>query len=53
MTKIENAYKEGHGNIWNVLKHISPAVHGRNMPYPDEFFALFKNISLPRDATYF
>ena len=53
MTKIENANKEGHGNIWNVLKHNSPAVHGRNMPCPDEFFALLKNHSPPRDATYF
>ena len=53
MTKIKNAYKEGHGNIWNVLKHILPAVHGRTMPCPDELFALFKNHSLPRDATYF
>ena len=34
-------------------KTISPAVHGRNMPCPDEFFALFKNLSLPGDATYF
>ena len=53
MTEIDNAYKEGHGNIWNVLKHITPAVHVRNMPCPDEFFALFNNLSLPRDAIYF
>ena len=32
ITKIENAFKEGHGKLWNVLKSVSSSTHAQKMP---------------------
>ena len=53
LARIENAFREGKCELWNVLKNVSPSAHAQNMPCPDEFFFIFRNLSLPRNASYF
>lgn len=53
ISRIENAFQEAHCKLWDVLKSVSSSAHAQNMPCPGDFFVLFRNLSLPRDACYF
>jgi len=53
LEKIASTYTNNRCNLWNTIKDISPVSHGQNIPSPDEFYNMFRNLALPRDACYF
>ena len=51
--KIERAFQQKSGDVWSILSASNHRNVNDNLPSPTEFFDLFYELSLPREADYF
>ena len=53
ITKIENAYHNDRSNMWEILRHTLHVTSNQNVPIPDEFLNLFKDLATGQETDYF
>ena len=53
IAKIENAYNNNKTYMWEILRHTLRVTTNENVPCPDEFLDLFKDLAIGREADYF
>ena len=53
IANIKNAYNNNKTYMWEILRHTLRVTTNENVPSPDEFLDLFKDLAIGREADYF